>query len=450
MNPMRPLALALVLTAIICAQAPSDTSGSIEGKVVNLRGEPLPKTTVTLRQMRPGFPERSASTDNNGQFVFEGVAPAPYRLSAQHAGYLGAPGIGGATTLDIHAGSRISDLVIAMTPQGIIGGKLTDEDGDLVTGVRVSAYQIHWFDHARYVDMQGVATMNPDGTFMVGNLMPGRYYLGASGRDRLTTYFPDATDLSASSPIEVTPGADIRGIDVRVRKGTGFAISGKVTGAAGPSVMLRLISIGLGPPRLISPDTRVNTSGSFAIPNVPAGSYVFVANTEWKGDGASLVGYVPFTLSDHDLTGVSIPLGPGLKVSGTVRMEDGSAPAKPASINLMDSDPLIGGGGDVADAKGKFEIEGLFPERHRIEALSSGTYVKSVRFAGREIAPARSKSCSRRRQPRSPVLSAIRTANPFRSCSSSCGRICDRTCPRHKPPIAPAASHFPISHREIT
>jgi hypothetical protein len=321
----------LVLAAIACGQTRPPDKGAIEGKVVNLRGEPLRKTTLWLRPLRPELHELTASTDNEGRFVFEGLEPANWLLSAGHAGYLNqsygtrTPGLLGAA-LEIRAASRMSDLVITMTPQGIIAGKVTDEDGDPVTGVQVNINRVYWFNNTRYIEIAGSASLNPDGTFMVGNLMPGRYYacaFGANGRGGwVPTCFPDTTDFSSASRIEVSPGADIRGINLRLHRGAGFQIRGTVTGAPKEKTQLRLISLGSGVPSLVPYDPVLRPNGEFIFPNVAPGSYVIVANVIEN----QLVSYVPVTVNDRDLAGIAVALGPGLEINGTVRMEDGSAP----------------------------------------------------------------------------------------------------------------------------
>ncbi len=393
----------LVLAAMACGQAPpSDegAKGAIEGKVVNLRGEPLRKTRLWLRPLRPKLHELIASTDNEGKFVFEGLDPATYLLSADHAGYLNQsygtriPGLLGGG-LEIRAGSRVSDVVITMTPQGIIAGKVTDEDGDPVAGVEVKVYQTYGFINTRGVRMAGSAPLNPDGTFMVGNLMPGRYYVAASGassRGWLTTWFPDTTEFSSASRIEVSPGADIRGINLRVRRGAAFQIRGAVTAAPTGKVVLRLIPKGPAPATQDGSELRraieLPPNGAFVLSGVAPGSYLMAASPAEESGGAGLVGYASVKVSDRDVTGVAIALGPGLEISGRVRMEDGSTPMGDISINPIDQETWKNAEFVDVDDKGSFHILKLAPERYRIEAHGPpGSYVRSIRFGERDITP---------------------------------------------------------------
>jgi len=89
---------ALVLS-IFCvpltAQAPR---ASIEGRVTNLSGDPLRKASVHLQYMEPTGPNVfqigqvnfGATTDADGNFVFEALAAGKYMLSVDRTGYLRA------------------------------------------------------------------------------------------------------------------------------------------------------------------------------------------------------------------------------------------------------------------------------------------------------------------------------------------------------------------------
>src|SRR6266853_1358121 len=247
-------AAALVVTPV-AAQAPaaasttSDAYGVLEGKVVSLSGEPLRTATLHLRTApgpaataavnRPAPTSNySVPSDATGSFHFEGIEPGRYLLLADRNGYVqqlyGARGANRAgLPLTVAAGGRLAGLTITMTPQGIITGRVEDEDGDPLTGVQVMVYRLGYQGGQKQFMPVSSATANPDGTFMAGGLNPGRYYLSAtdmhpimmngmnerSGNHApeegyLTTYYPGSAEQSAATPIDVAAGTEVRGVEI--------------------------------------------------------------------------------------------------------------------------------------------------------------------------------------------------------------------------------------------
>ena len=136
----------------------------MEGTILSLSGDLVRKATVRLQGTggQPGQPPASYSetTDNAGKFVFEDVAPGRYMLSAEKPGFVTArygarsntsPG----TQLNLTAGMEMKDLAIKMTPQGVIAGKVLDQDGDPVVSVQVQAM--------RYAYVRGRKQLLPTG-----------------------------------------------------------------------------------------------------------------------------------------------------------------------------------------------------------------------------------------------------------------------------------------------
>src|SRR6202011_1002761 len=87
--------------------------------------------------------------------------------------------------------------------------------------------------------------------YRVANLSPGRYYVETSsqklmamqaGTERpatkgpeegfIPTYYPNAADAASSSPVDVGPGAEVRGIDMRLRKARVFKVEGRILNVA--------------------------------------------------------------------------------------------------------------------------------------------------------------------------------------------------------------------------
>src|SRR6185503_8400988 len=114
----------------------------IEGSVVSLTGEPVPRAQLRLTGLSAAVDATpaaqvnvSTTSDDAGKFAFENIEPGRnYQLTAQRPGYVNtrygarsptAPG----SPLTLDAGAELKSLVITMTPQGVISGKITDQSG---------------------------------------------------------------------------------------------------------------------------------------------------------------------------------------------------------------------------------------------------------------------------------------------------------------------------------
>src|SRR5580658_3291590 len=135
----------------VCAAQTASTAqpkGSVSGAVTSAAGEPLKNAKLTLQEQAMGRlstaqPQAySASTDAQGNFAFEDLAPGRYVLSSERAGYLRAnytvSSNGPITPLDLTSGQALTGIVIKMTPQALISGTVTDEDGDPYPNARIT------------------------------------------------------------------------------------------------------------------------------------------------------------------------------------------------------------------------------------------------------------------------------------------------------------------------
>ena len=276
--------LSLILFALACFAQTQERS-AVAGRVVSaVTGAPLKKASVWLEPFSPtrgvnGAPSVSlpaATTDAEGRFTLDDVEPGSYFLLAQRVGYLdqgyGAPDpqvVG--PPLDLTAGQTLRDVTLKLTPQSLVYGKVVDEDGDPIPNAEVHVLRTSYAGGRRHLIAAAAADSQDDGSFVIGNLTPGRYYLSAAMRklevtgppvrkvERETympTYFPSASDASAASPVEVSPGAEVRGLAIRLRKSRVFHIRGRALNAetSGPAARLFL--------RLVPKNGSIAESGS--------------------------------------------------------------------------------------------------------------------------------------------------------------------------------------------
>jgi len=122
-------------------------------------------------------------TDSQGRFRIESVEPGNYHLQAERQGFLeghyGGGFTGSAVQLQLSAGQDLFDLNIALTPQAVIAGHVTDPDGDIWTHVHVNVFRSVWTHGRRQIQGWSSGNVNDRGEFRIGDLPPGRYYLRA-------------------------------------------------------------------------------------------------------------------------------------------------------------------------------------------------------------------------------------------------------------------------------
>jgi protocatechuate 3,4-dioxygenase beta subunit len=412
-----------------------------------MNGEAVRKATVRLQGsvLQPGqLPSTySETTDNEGKFVFEDVPAGRYTLSSEKPGFVtsryGArsntsPG----TQLTLAAGMELKNLSIKMTPQGVIAGKVLDQDGDPVATAQVQVMRYSYVRGRKQLQQTGGATTNDLGEYRVGNLAPGRYYLSAGDRraalilapDRagrasagqegnITTFYPNGTDAASGVPVDVAAGGEMRGVDIRLRKAKVYTVRGKTADASGVPVQAIVAftkkdeSTGL--PGVLNGGglSQLRPDGTFEFRNIVPGTYVLqVLQATVNGTPQSNVtGRLEVTVADANVDNLVLPMGSGPEITGTVSLEGGDiatllkpaqntqgAAASPGNalaafpprfaLTLNDTGgfSLNTPNAQVKD-DGTFRFNAVGTSKYLLNAviLPPGTYLKSARYGGQDV-----------------------------------------------------------------
>ncbi len=416
---MKPACLGMILTACCLAQLPLSTEkASVSGSVSSVAGDPLRRVTLRLSplpaargsSMEVPVSNATAETDSQGNFTFDEVVPGRYMLQAERTGFLNA-GYSNARgpVLTINPGQKTTDIVIKMTPQGIIGGRVVDDEKESLPGVTVSVRLYSALGQRQRVEMPGgtAATTDADGAFAIGGLFPGRYVVSVavppstaspvkssslqSHQDiYVTTYYPDATDLAAATPVELSAGAQVRGLEIRLQRIPVFKLSGKVvnaaTGEAGSADVLNLIRQGSGAPGLSARSTGLK-AGEFSFDGVLPGTYILETKpTAEIDDHPSLVGWQLISVGNGDLDRVVVEMKPAIELRGHMVVEGKPPPSWP-QITLVPADGLNYLDSPMIDVDGSFALTGLEPAPYRVtvSSIPPPMFVKSVRFNGHDL-----------------------------------------------------------------
>src|ERR1035441_4638316 len=178
-----PILTIVFLSALVPvrAQTPA-TSGktsSISGTVVKEPGsEPLKKVLVQIiaEDQRQGG-NYSASTDGDGHFQVVNVAAGRYRIFLERSGFIGVNerGVKSDTNVfTINLGQSVDGILFQMLSTAVIRGRVTDEDGDPMSGVNVVAQKKRTVGQTR--ENVAAATTNDLGEFRIPGLFAGQYW----------------------------------------------------------------------------------------------------------------------------------------------------------------------------------------------------------------------------------------------------------------------------------
>lgn len=409
---MRCVLVALFCASSVAAQEPKPVGGSIAGHVFNLlSGAPIRKATVelTCSQTSPAI-RLIADSDAGGAFEFTGLPPGTYRVSARRAGFLSRRL---RRVVSLGPEEHVTDAEIRLPPEGVISGRVLDEESEPEPGARVMVFK-RVFQNGRG-SWEGINafTANDLGEYRVPDLMPGRYlvlamvtrpqpnnHYGSSDARTAATVYPvyyqRAATQREASPVEVGLGSEVRGIDIqlfkRVRPPEAH-VSGKVVGAPPNStVSVSLISADDAPWGGGSTLARAPDFG-FSIA-APSGPYRVVANV-YESSLPPAYGFQSLALAG-DVAGISIAMSPAPIVAARVSLAEGAGPVKLQGVKivgqLLGPDLHSGVWTERSDEAGRLAFPNPAHAGHytlRIDPLSipGGYFVERVTLGDQEIQP---------------------------------------------------------------
>ena len=245
-----------LLLAIAAQQPAATVSGLVTDAVTKA---PVAAARVLLARVDgPLTRSLTITAGADGRFTASAVPPGRYRIFADRDDYVRGEHRG---VVAVKNGPPIETLAIALTPTGVISGRVTNEHGEPASKIFVRALteaQVHatsprWVAEVRTNDL---------GNYRLFSLPPGRYLVSAqrypgphiegtnyriptppcpdcrgegigtmalagllksgafiapaalTGQLYPAIYFPGTTELAAGQRIEVRPGAEIGGIDL--------------------------------------------------------------------------------------------------------------------------------------------------------------------------------------------------------------------------------------------
>jgi hypothetical protein len=325
------------------------------------------------------------------------------------------------TSITLNEGQNIKGVTFSLLPAGNVSGRITGSNGQPLANVEVALLRsMYDTDGKRFV--QSATGLTDDrGEYRLFWVSPGRYYVSAGspsrpmpGRNVLLgqpgtnkfprTFYPATTDPAAAALIDVQPGGEVNGIDLRLTEQALYRVRGRVIDSITGQIA-RNVNISITPRNSVvmsgtsSSGAPYNgNDGTFELRDVPSGAYWIIAQLSMPvqrqpGDRPPRfpTGIAAIDVAGADVDGVAVTVMPPVNLSGRVHIE-GQPSAAEMGVAIILSNPQPGFG-PVAipfpaktNPDGTFQVEGVHPGQYRVNVvgLPSGplanVYVKEARF----------------------------------------------------------------------
>lgn len=422
-------------------EAAGPVNGTINGRVVNERGEAMAGASVSVRAIGTYNPGRTTISDAEGNFRFTGLQPALYIIGGFSPAYIFQPPESGATATYYRIGDSVQ---LAMIKGGVITGTVTNATGEPIVGIRVRALRVRDpKGKAIPVATSGLERTTDDrGVYRIYGLGPGTYLVSAGGgpTNQSFQFYPFESDVPTYSPSSTRDNAaefTVRSgeettADIRYRNESGRTVSGtvRVGPNSGASVMLVSADESFTP---TSGGYQQPGARGFAVNGVPDGEYYIYAQEIFTNPGGSAI--PDFSASDGkrvivkgaDVGGIELVTKPMSVISGVVALEPSKAPEcqgkrKPLFEEVLiefqrhekDSEamaPMMRGLPTTAspDQKGAFTLRNVMPARYRFSPrfYARYWYLQSISI-GTPPATAAAKTAASRTDPAA-IWTAVRS-----------------------------------------
>ncbi len=344
-----------------------------------------------------------AVTDAEGRFRITGVAPGKYALMFECPGF---ETMRGPRSVSLEDGQAMTGVEAKLTPLGVLTGKIVNEEDEPMAGIQVQTVKLDYYRGRRAVSAFNNSVTNDRGEYRIFNLPSGLYYILVNGdfdhgierihgeqgeRGYPDSFYPGVPDISSATPVKLAAGAEIRGLDFRLKQMPLYHFRGMVldseTQTTQSQTEIRLLPA-FSTFGFFLPQPHVVTNGRFDLV-APPGQYRLQATKRSMNalaEGESIV-----TVTNRDAPDISISMSPALEVDGQFSYE-GAVPAAEVRSGL-NFEPMSGAIKAQAEVKSAttFVIHQATQEDHLLNVVSppKGYYVKSVTYGDGDVSDGR-------------------------------------------------------------
>jgi hypothetical protein len=378
---------------------PLQDTGAIAGTLVT-EGQtraPVRRAVLSLTEAGGGSAQVTFS-DDDGRFVFSGLAAGTFSLSAMKTGLLRAfygskrPGRGPGIRIALAAGERVS-IAMTMARGAVITGAITDTRGRPVPDLQVFALSPGRVSQTASLALPaGTAVTDDRGVYRIFGLAPGSYFVTAAppirvgdalmigdaevqwARQQLAAgaaviaeprptwrraayapiFYPGTPDAGNATTLSVSQGEERTNASFTLQLVATSRVSGVVLDQGGQPAQNPILTLTrtrddrsagdlLSRAGLIVPPRPVIDGGRFVFDGIQPGAYTLMARTGGPAgrgggpiSGSILWAEANLTLTGQDQTDLVLTLQPGMTVAGALAFDAAQLkpPADPSTTAI--------------------------------------------------------------------------------------------------------------------
>jgi len=333
--------------------------GALKGRVVDARsGRPIPDAEVSVQGAGGGggpmmvFPgmggDGDVTTDADGRFEIEGLAPGKARVTARHGDYAEA-------TESVEIKETGGAVEVRMTTGGSVAGVVVSESRQPLAGAQVSLSAAGESGFGRMTGGTGTVT-DASGRFRFDHLGAGRYSAAATLNGKSSPASDTVINVGESKE------------DLVLTLAAGATVRGTVSGL--PAELRDQVSVNVSGPDGFFGSTRSAGDGRFELTGVPAGAITLRATAGSFMGGSTRTASRQLTIAEGQTDAeTEIVFEAGHTLSGQVRKGGQGVADAMVFANVQ------GGGGRSATARtdesGAYRLEGLLDGTYLVQATGS-------------------------------------------------------------------------------